>query len=258
MSRKNPLYSGEPDVWDNLSLSEQVEWIRKHLCTGPCGQSMQVMTQRERIDRTLEAVLSGNDKGVKSMSAHEANPADDAQPTQEEWAEYERITAIAKNELLTPDEAQAAYDAAPAVPLSDERIREIVTAAAATDSPGPQTHEEARQFHEGFLAGAISYAFAAGHSGLKSKNPKLREVLDSQGWLTIETFEKLPKPDWRLGLNCKPKYRTHPLFSCAHNCVVIGTRASSLYTDGLLLIAVDDGRQLLEAADDWMTDADAP
>lgn len=60
-------------------------------------------------------------------------------------------------------------------------------------------------------------------------------------------------PDWRIGQNCKPKYRTHPLFSCAHNCVIIGTRASSLHKDGLLLIAVDDGRQLLESAEDWTT-----
>lgn len=90
---------------------------------------------------------------------------------------------------LTPDEAQAAYDAAPAVPLSDERIQEIV--AYATASPGPQTHEEARQFHEGFLSGATAYACAVGHSTLKSNNPKLCEVFDAQGWRTIETFEKL-------------------------------------------------------------------
>lgn len=90
---------------------------------------------------------------------------------------------------LTPEEAQAAYDAAPVVPLSDERIQEIV--AYATASPGPQTHEEARQFHDGFLSGATAYAAAIGHSTLKSNNPKLCEVFDAQGWRTIETFEKL-------------------------------------------------------------------
>lgn len=134
-----------------------------------------------------------------------------------------------------------------------DTLRAMTPAQASQDSPGPQTHEEARQFHEGFLAGATAYCAAIGHSCLKSDNPKLREVFDVQGWKTIETFEKMPKPDWRIGLNCKPKYRTHPLFNCAHNCVIIGTRASSIHKDGLLLIAVDDGRQLLQPADDWMT-----
>jgi hypothetical protein len=92
---------------------------------------------------------------------------------------------------LTPEEAQAAYDAAPAVPLSDERIQEIV--AYATASPGPQTYEEARQFHEGFLSGVTAYCAAVGHSCLKRDNAKLREVFDAQGWKTIETFEKLAK-----------------------------------------------------------------
>lgn len=59
--------------------------------------------------------------------------------------------------------------------------------------------------------------------------------------------------DWRIGQNCKPKYRTHPLFNCAHNCVIIGTRTSAIHKDGLLLIAVDDGRQLLQPAEDWIT-----
>ncbi len=90
---------------------------------------------------------------------------------------------------LTPEQAQAAYDAAPAVPLSDERIQEIV--AYATALPGPQTLEEARQFHEGFLSGATSYARAVGHSTLKRDNPKLAEVFDAKGWKTVETFEKL-------------------------------------------------------------------
>ena len=99
----------------------------------------------------------------------EDNPADDVQPTKDEW--------------------QARYDAAPVVPLSKERIQEIV--AYATASPGPQTHEEARQFHDGFLSGATAYAVAVGHSGLKCDNQQLREVFDAQGWKTIETFEKL-------------------------------------------------------------------
>lgn len=74
------------------------------------------------------------------MPGPEDNPADDVQPTKEEWDEYARLAAIAKNAemgLLTDEQAQAAYDAAPAVPLSAERIQEIV--AYATASPGAPT-----------------------------------------------------------------------------------------------------------------------
>lgn len=99
-------------------------------------------------------------------------------------------------ESLTPAQAQAAYEAAVPVPLSEGRIQEIVHyATSAQDSPGPQTHDEARQFHEGFLAGATAYCAAIGHSCLKSDNPKLREVFDAQGWKTIEVFESLAEAD---------------------------------------------------------------
>jgi hypothetical protein len=64
---------------------------------------------------------------------------------------------------------------------------------SAVQGPGPQTHEEARWFHEGFLCGAGAYAHAVGHSQLKSDNPTLREVFDVQGWKTIEMFEALAK-----------------------------------------------------------------
>ena len=69
-----------------------------------------------------------------------------------------------------------------------------------------------------------------------------------------EVFERRwAKKDWRIGGNVRPKHQKHPLFSCTHNFVVVDTRPSSLYKDGLLLIAVDDGIQLLEPADDWVT-----
>jgi len=54
--KKNKLYIGEVD-WSNLPLAEQLEEIRKHLCTGPCGQSSQVMQQRSRIDSTLRQAI---------------------------------------------------------------------------------------------------------------------------------------------------------------------------------------------------------
>ena len=53
----------------------------------------------------------------------EDNPADDIQPTKEEWEAWHRG--------LTKEEAQAAYDTAPSIPLSDERIKEIVAFATA-------------------------------------------------------------------------------------------------------------------------------
>ena len=80
--------------------------------------------------------------------------------------------------------------------MSDEILTLEPKATAATDSPGPQTQDEARQFHEGFLAGATAYCAAVGHSGLKSENPQLRDVFQAQGWRTLESFEKLaPKPE---------------------------------------------------------------
>lgn len=64
---------------------------------------------------------------------------------------------------------------------------------SASESPGPQTHEEARQFHEGVLSGLTIYARESGHSTLKSDNHLLRRLMDEQGWKTIEMFESLPK-----------------------------------------------------------------
>jgi hypothetical protein len=57
MARKNPLYDGDPAAWDRLTLLARIEYIRRHLCTGPCGQSSQVLTQRERINIALLEVL---------------------------------------------------------------------------------------------------------------------------------------------------------------------------------------------------------
>ena len=66
-----------------------------------------------------------------------------------------------------------------------------VMTPTAGHSPGPQTHEEARQFHEGYLAGATAYAAFIGHGTLKSNNTTLAKLMDEQGWRTIETFEKV-------------------------------------------------------------------
>lgn len=53
---KNPLY-GDIGEWVTLLLQEQLEAIRQHLCTGPCGQSSQVMEHRSRIDSALRAAI---------------------------------------------------------------------------------------------------------------------------------------------------------------------------------------------------------
>lgn len=162
------------------------------------------MNQQERNRRISEGLrLAWKRRNKEKAMAAEDNPADDVQPTKEEWDEYERLTAIAKKAemgLLTDDQAQAAYDAAPAVPLSEERIKEIVDYATQGPEPmtvashgpeAPKSHDEARFFHDGFLAGVTAYAGAVGHSQLKSDNAVLAKLFDEQGWRTIETYERL-------------------------------------------------------------------
>jgi len=63
--KKNPLYSNEPGDWSTLLLQQQLEAVRKHLCTGPCGQSSQTMQQRSRIDEALRAAIGYLNQGSK-------------------------------------------------------------------------------------------------------------------------------------------------------------------------------------------------
>ncbi len=60
---KNPLYSNNPGEWETLLLQQQLEAIRKHLCTGPCGQSSQVHQQRQRIEAALKAAIDYLNRG---------------------------------------------------------------------------------------------------------------------------------------------------------------------------------------------------
>lgn len=62
---------------------------------------------------------------------------------------------------------------------------------AANGSQAPATVEEARAFHNGFIAGLTSYATAIGHSGLKAQNKTLLDLMAKQGWKTIEIFEHI-------------------------------------------------------------------
>jgi hypothetical protein len=55
----------------------------------------------------------------------------------------------------------------------------------------PQTHEEAWQFHNGYLAGAAAYAAAVGHSTLRQNNLWLSDICDEQGGRTIKMFKKV-------------------------------------------------------------------
>lgn len=50
------LDSANTTDWDRLTVAEQVEVIRRDLCTGPCGQSEATLRRRTRINATLRAV----------------------------------------------------------------------------------------------------------------------------------------------------------------------------------------------------------
>lgn len=43
--------------WLDQSLTYRLDELRKHYCTGPCGQSSSVMSTREATDRTLRDAI---------------------------------------------------------------------------------------------------------------------------------------------------------------------------------------------------------
>jgi hypothetical protein len=51
------LWIKEPQKWDKLSLVERLEALRLHYCTGPCGQSMNVMTTRSATNKALKDAI---------------------------------------------------------------------------------------------------------------------------------------------------------------------------------------------------------
>lgn len=63
------------------------------------------------------------------------------------------------------------------------------------------------------------------------------------------------KPDWRIGLSCKPQMRSHELYY-EHGKIVdvapSGT-AGIVDKDGVLKITMDSGRTFWAPARDWMT-----
>jgi hypothetical protein len=55
------LWIKEPLKWRELPLVEKLEALRKHYCTGPCGQSMSVMMTRSATNIALkEAIMTIN------------------------------------------------------------------------------------------------------------------------------------------------------------------------------------------------------
>jgi hypothetical protein len=55
------LWIKDPLRWGKMSLVERLEALRKHYCTGPCGQSHSVLATRSATNIALkEAIMSIN------------------------------------------------------------------------------------------------------------------------------------------------------------------------------------------------------
>lgn len=55
---KLQLWINNPAEWDKLSLIEKIKILRKYYCTGPCGQSLNVIQTRSVLEKTLKEVES--------------------------------------------------------------------------------------------------------------------------------------------------------------------------------------------------------
>lgn len=92
---------------------------------------------------------------------------------------------------ITPGTAEWTTHPVFALPTRPGHSKQVHLTATAQDSPGPQTVDTAKAFHEGFLCGAAAYAREIGDSSLKSQNHILAKIMDEQGWRTIERFEQI-------------------------------------------------------------------
>jgi hypothetical protein len=54
---KNMLWISDPKKWAGLDILEQLELLRQHYCTGPCGQSSSVQKTREVTNETLKSAI---------------------------------------------------------------------------------------------------------------------------------------------------------------------------------------------------------
>jgi hypothetical protein len=61
--------------------------------------------------------------------------------------------------------------------------------------------------------------------------------------------------DWRVGLSCKPKYRTHDLYYERGKILkVCPSGTSNLFDkDGILMIEMESGRVFYARSDEWVT-----
>ncbi len=50
-----PLWENDPAAWRAMPLGDQLEFLRKWYCTGPCGQSNSVLAARESLNAALKA-----------------------------------------------------------------------------------------------------------------------------------------------------------------------------------------------------------
>jgi len=51
------LWLKDPIKWNQLTLVEKLELLRKHYCTGPCGQSCSIITTRSETNKVLLEVI---------------------------------------------------------------------------------------------------------------------------------------------------------------------------------------------------------
>lgn len=56
MGKKNLLYEDEI-AWEDIPLAERLEYIRAHLCTGPCAQAHSVLQKRHRMNTALREAI---------------------------------------------------------------------------------------------------------------------------------------------------------------------------------------------------------
>jgi len=78
---------------------------------------------------------------------------------------------------------------------SEAKACPVVSTPIAAQQSMPQTREEAKAINDGFKAGLTAYACVIGHSGLRSENAKLRELMDAHGFKTLDLFHTLPASD---------------------------------------------------------------
>jgi|TARA_R110002167_G_scaffold4502_2_gene20955 hypothetical protein len=51
------MWLTNPIKWTSLDVTDQLEAIRKHYCTGPCGQSSSIASTRSATDAVLKLAI---------------------------------------------------------------------------------------------------------------------------------------------------------------------------------------------------------